>query len=469
MQISFQRARIELFSGKVLTIDGSLDLGRSGVVLVEGANGTGKTMLLNVLAKTLGDGDAGPIDSVDATAVRLFDRPGALRVGRVRQDPRENFISRCSSDEIILPLLHPGLSKDDASKRIDEVLAQCDVTDEALLRRSIDKLSSGQQQLLAACVAVAPSPGLLLLDEPFERLDPEASAKVARLIRATADQALVLIATHRAHDLLAKLELGSAPTILVERRNSQIRLEQGHVAATKTDPDGPEVPATAEVASSTPRRLRLEQGLGEATLTCERLELWIDKRLLTFLLDVRITRGYNTLVGANAAGKTFLGEVLSGRVPLNPLWGKSGRFAKGEVKLPGTSDGRLKSWRNRGVSAFVPATPDLWLPERSVAEELQDFHGNGLDSGALEVLASAGIQPDTPISQLSFGQKRLVVLAALPRTLELLVLDEPFADLSASSESVVKALIDDRVSSGEWASVVLTSTGRESPRMEASA
>lgn len=67
----------------------------------------------------------------------------------------------------------------------------------AALSKQICKYSHGMRRKLQLIVALAHQPALLVLDEPFRGLDPEAAALLRTLIRAFADSdRAVLIATH---------------------------------------------------------------------------------------------------------------------------------------------------------------------------------------------------------------------------------------------------------------------------------
>ena len=470
MRIEFGRARLTLFSGHSFNLEGVLQLREPGVYFVTGANGAGKTLLLHALARLIGKDQAGPIESLEISKVRVEgDATHHPIVGRVRQDPRDNFISRCSSDEIILPLLHPELTREAISDRIDAVLAACDITDESLLRRSVDALSSGQQQLLACCVAFAPKPHLLLLDEPLARLDSDASSRIARLIDAAAKNSIVVLATHHT---VANLHAFGAPPkrcYRVSREGGTISFSEDtanpiaythEFTAKVLQPFRQSLSSHSENAFGFPqlRRLHATSGTGAVAVKAERLELRIEQRMVARLLNTQFTTGINLVEGGNGSGKTFLGQILGGMIPINPLIRWSKRYAIGSVQLPLHEGSSLTSIRRRGMSVFLPASPDLWLPDRSVEEELREFHPNGLDGLETELLTQASVDGSRRLSQLSYGQKRLVALIALPRRLELLFLDEPFADMSVESAVGVLQLVTHRAAVSDWQTIVLSLT-----------
>jgi ABC-2 type transport system ATP-binding protein len=67
----------------------------------------------------------------------------------------------------------------------------------AALDRAIGEYSHGMKRKIQLVAATSHGPALLILDEPFRGLDPDASAVLRELIRAVAESGrAVLIATH---------------------------------------------------------------------------------------------------------------------------------------------------------------------------------------------------------------------------------------------------------------------------------
>jgi polar amino acid transport system ATP-binding protein len=88
-----------------------------------------------------------------------------------------------------------GLSRADAERRADELLARFGLED----KRDAypDSLSGGQQQRVAIVRALALRPRLMLLDEITSALDPELVAEVLNVVRELAQGGMtMLIATH---------------------------------------------------------------------------------------------------------------------------------------------------------------------------------------------------------------------------------------------------------------------------------
>lgn len=197
-------------------LDGlDFELLRGELVLLRGANGSGKTVLLNVLSGHLA-ADRGSI------GLRLHDAwwqpsrvgPVALArrgLGRLWQDIRlfptlsaiENVLAATAplmgNDPGLALLAWPWRARQErvARTRALENLARVGMTDRA--DSSCDMLSVGQMKRVALARLLQMNATLLLLDEPLAGLDAAAAEAVARDIAALChDQGLTaLVVEHR--------------------------------------------------------------------------------------------------------------------------------------------------------------------------------------------------------------------------------------------------------------------------------
>ncbi|MFN8052818.1 MAG: ABC transporter ATP-binding protein [Acidimicrobiales bacterium] len=153
----------------------------------------GGTPVLTGVDLTVGDGELvallGPSGCGKSTLLRLvagLDRPDTGTVtlaGRVVSGPSEMVAPERRGVGLVFQngALFPHLdvarnvgyglerSQRRSGPRIDEMLAMVGMSDVA--DRSVDSLSGGQQQRVALARALAPSPSLMLMDEPFSNLD----------------------------------------------------------------------------------------------------------------------------------------------------------------------------------------------------------------------------------------------------------------------------------------------------------
>ncbi|MYS24811.1 ABC-type multidrug transport system, ATPase component [Streptomyces sp. DvalAA-14] len=116
-----------------------------------------------------------------------------------------------------LELVTVAHAVDDAAGWIDQVLADRRLSDHA--RALPGALSSGQMQSLLLASALVRPRDLMVLDEPEQRLDPDARIRLAQLLTAEKESGVaVLLATHQA-------ELAEAVA------DHMIALEDGRVIA----------------------------------------------------------------------------------------------------------------------------------------------------------------------------------------------------------------------------------------------
>ena len=108
-------------------------------------------------------------------------------------------------ENIMLPQLVHGYSKQDASVRASQLLDYMKIGDRAEHRPS--ELSGGEQQRVAIARAVANGPQILLADEPTGNLDPVTSSYVFDALEALVRQSglATLIATHN-HALAERMD-----------------------------------------------------------------------------------------------------------------------------------------------------------------------------------------------------------------------------------------------------------------------
>lgn len=136
-----------------------------GITVLLGESGAGKSSVLRLIAG-FEKPDTGSIllSGVDITR----QPPEVRRVGVVFQDyalfPHLNVEANIAFGIRSLP----------AAQRRARVAELLDLTGLAgFEKRSVTDLSGGEQQRVALARALAPSPGVLLLDEPFSAIDPE--------------------------------------------------------------------------------------------------------------------------------------------------------------------------------------------------------------------------------------------------------------------------------------------------------
>jgi putative spermidine/putrescine transport system ATP-binding protein len=145
--------------------DVSLEVAEGELVALLGSSGCGKTTLLRSAAG-LADVDSGQIliGSRDVTHVATRHRP----IGMVFQD-YALFPNMTVADNIAFPLRVRKEDRAAISARVGEMVELVGLSGKE--KRYPNQLSGGQKQRVALARALAPSPALLLLDEPLSALD----------------------------------------------------------------------------------------------------------------------------------------------------------------------------------------------------------------------------------------------------------------------------------------------------------
>ena len=172
--------------------DLDLDVEKGEIVSLIGPSGCGKTTTLRLVAglERLDRGRI-EIDGADCTHVS----PNRRRVGFVFQD-FALFPHLSVAENIAFGLKSMPLCR--RIERVREVLDMVGLAEK--LKRMPNELSGGQQQRAALARALAPSPSLLLLDEPLSNLDPQLRRHVRHeilsIVRASGAAALWVTHDH---------------------------------------------------------------------------------------------------------------------------------------------------------------------------------------------------------------------------------------------------------------------------------
>jgi thiamine transport system ATP-binding protein len=180
-------------AGGVTAVDDvTLDIAPGEVLALLGPSGCGKSSLLRAVAG-LEPADAGTVawDGVDLAGVPVHRRG----FGLMFQDG-QLFPHRDVAGNVEFGLRMAGLDRVAREARVHELL---DVVGLAgYERRPVATLSGGEQQRVALARSLAPSPRLLLLDEPLSALDRALRERLAEDLRAalTATGTTALLVTH---------------------------------------------------------------------------------------------------------------------------------------------------------------------------------------------------------------------------------------------------------------------------------
>ena len=185
--------------GQHVALDGiTFSVEHGEVVGFLGPNGAGKSTTMRILTTFL----AATSGSVYIGGDCVFEQPNRVR-RRIGYMPENNPlpIDLRVRDYLNFRAQLKHLSKDMATKRIDEVVDECGISDVA--NRYIGQLSRGYRQRVGMADALLANPELIILDEPTSGLDPNQIRSVRSLIRKLSGKHTVLISSH----ILSEIEM----------------------------------------------------------------------------------------------------------------------------------------------------------------------------------------------------------------------------------------------------------------------
>jgi iron(III) transport system ATP-binding protein len=202
------------FADTVAVDDLDLDVDGGRLCALLGPSGCGKTTTLRLIAG-LERADTGEIDLGDRslTAPGTFIPPERRRIGMVFQDyalfPHYDVAGNVAY----------GLGRRADPARVRQVLELVGL--QRVADRPVHQLSGGQQQRVALARALAPTPELILLDEPFSNLDASLRERVREDVREIIAAAGVT-ALFVTHDQEEALSLAERVAVMRDGRIEQV-------------------------------------------------------------------------------------------------------------------------------------------------------------------------------------------------------------------------------------------------------
>ncbi len=473
-----------LFAGLSLTINEGECVG------LLGANGTGKSSLLRVLA-----GEEPADDGV-------IDRRRGGRIGFLSQEPRldttltpKAIVLRALADwdtahgrfaEVTRQLettSSPGLLEEQSqlaesierlggwhrAHEADEILMHLGI---AHLDRPVGTQSGGEQRRVALAALLVEAPDLALLDEPTNHLDVDTIEWLEEYL-GTQFRGAVLLVTHDRYvldalaDRIVELDCGTLRSFegnyqdYLEQKAELLahgeRVEANRLNLLRREQAWLDRGARARTTKQKARIQRAEALLEiEAPTAAKRVAMagfdggGVGKSVLDFfdvgieIAGKKLVQGFTLhlvsgerigIVGPNGAGKTSLLRVAAGE--LEPTAGRVVRGANTRlVLLDQARGGLVDSWT---------------VLDNVVGREGADRTGGGMVTLGdrtmemrtyLEAFLFDGSRLRQPVGALSGGERSRVVLAkALKDGPNLLLLDEPTNDLDVATLGALEELL----------------------------
>jgi energy-coupling factor transport system ATP-binding protein len=374
--------------------------------------------------------------------------PGQLAglVSVVFQDPAVQIVLERVEDDVAFGLENRAWPRDRMLARVPDALRAVGL--EGLERRQARTLSGGQQQRLALAGAMAPTPGVLVLDEPTANLDPEgAPAFFERLgdLHRRRAATLVLVEHHveaawPLADVVLALGPGGEP-IAAGTPDTVLRDHAADMSAA-----GIWLPTASDPGRHGGlRTARSHADPGRPILAARNVRFGYDPAV-PVIRDVDFTAAEGeriALVGPNGGGKSTLGRLLVGLL----------RPRHGTVRLDGVDPGRIGSAALARLAGYVFQRPEQQFLAQRVDDEVMLGLRPDDRAQAAELMERLGLPLETYAErspyQLSGGeQRRLSLACTLVRRPEVLVLDEPTFGQDRHGYEALLAILRDLLADG---------------------
>lgn len=180
----------------------SLQIQKGKITAIIGSSGSGKSTLLNLIYGLIA-ADEGTIylegERIWGPDVKLIPGHDAMKMVTQQSDHLNHYAKAWDNVASLLP----NTNLDYKSAKTTEVLQQLRLLD--LKNRRIADLSGGERQRVSIARALAASPKVLLLDEPFNQVDASFRENLQQDIRSivAATGLTVLIVSHDPQEVLS--------------------------------------------------------------------------------------------------------------------------------------------------------------------------------------------------------------------------------------------------------------------------
>ncbi|MFI3250457.1 MAG: ABC transporter ATP-binding protein [Eubacteriales bacterium] len=425
--------------------DVTLHIQQGEFILLTGESGCGKTTLTRILNGLCPQFYAGTIKGncllEKETILSLNLSEIGLRVGSVFQDPRSQFYTRNTTDEIVTSMEYRNFSQDDMEGNLTYI---CDLLKiHPLLDQDIFKLSSGEKQKIAIASACVTKPKILVLDEPSANLDGVGTKQLTDLLQKLKEQGVtIVVSEHRLQYLQG----------LFDR---MIVMDQGKIKCSYTRAQAEQLSDETLVEMGL-RLLNTPDNMKSSAKHQE--EICFDIKELSFLrkkteilteLSVKIPKGKITVVtGENGSGKTTLCKILCGLLKEN-----NGKILWGHEVFPKKQ--RIKQCFFVGQDAdYQLFCPTVWEEVGLNLKKTEDLQTANTE--ILDKLHLLEYKDRHPVS-LSGGQKQRVLLAtSLLRERKILILDEPTSGLDGNHMRIIAKILQDFAQKHQITILVIT-------------
>ena len=181
--------------GTMLRFDGQdFTVCRGERVVMLGPNGSGKSTLLSLLLGLL-KAYEGEIEILGVDPSKDYEKIRE-RVGALLQNVDLQIIAPRVWDDVSFSPRNYGYGKEETEKLVNDILKKLDI--EHLKDKVPHYLSGGEKTKVGIAGALVTKPEVLILDEPFEHIDPTCRTELIRLLNTVnkENETAIILSTH---------------------------------------------------------------------------------------------------------------------------------------------------------------------------------------------------------------------------------------------------------------------------------
>ena len=186
------RGLVKIFGNLVAVANLNLDIPKGSFYGFVGPNGAGKTTTLNMATGLLTpDQGTAYVNGID---VWKDDSAARAQLGVMPDGMR--LLDRLSGPDFLVHVgMLRGLDRETARQRAHQLLDTLDLTDAG--KKLISDYSAGMTKKISLAAALIHAPSLLVLDEPFEAVDPVSAANIRQILQDfTSRGGTVILSSH---------------------------------------------------------------------------------------------------------------------------------------------------------------------------------------------------------------------------------------------------------------------------------
>jgi ABC-2 type transport system ATP-binding protein len=187
--------------------DINLEIRHNGVVGLLGSNGAGKSTTMNILCGVLRQTEG--MVYINGIDIRKDPELAKQQIGFLPQDPPlytdltiDEYLTYCAELR--------RMDKTSIRSAVEEVKERCGIAHFGT--RLIHNLSGGYRQRVGIAQAIIHKPGLVVMDEPTNGLDPNQLIEMRKLIKEIGQDHVVLLSSH----ILSEIHLLCKEVIMIE-------------------------------------------------------------------------------------------------------------------------------------------------------------------------------------------------------------------------------------------------------------